>query len=221
MLRKVLTLLLAVFLMAGAAAFAAPPDNYTGKMVIGGTGMSMEIAHMGEKTRTENPMMKGMVTISIPSAKKSIMMSIPGKSYFEQTMASGNEMPSVHDSNAVFEKKKVGDETIDGHPCVKSTAVFYMKDKPQDKHNATIWEASDLGGLIIRYEMKASEMKQPMPGSTNQTLVTEIKDIKVGAATAAMFEVPSDYKKAASMQELMMGSMGSFDPKNMPIPKKP
>jgi hypothetical protein len=39
-------------------------------------------------------------------------------------------------------------------------------------------------------------------------MVMELKDIKVGAATAAMFEVPKDYKKVNSMQELMgMGDM--------------
>ena len=34
-------------------------------------------------------------------------------------------------------------------------------------------------------------------------MVSEMKEIKVGGATAAMFEVPKDYKKVNSMPELM------------------
>jgi len=39
-----------------------------------------------------------------------------------------------------------------------------------------------------------------------------MKNIKVGAAQASMFEVPRDYKKANSMQELMgLGQPGNMD----------
>ena len=34
-------------------------------------------------------------------------------------------------------------------------------------------------------------------------MVSEMKEIKVGGATAAMFDVPKDYKKVNSMPELM------------------
>ncbi|KWT83449.1 hypothetical protein [Candidatus Magnetominusculus xianensis] len=215
MLKKIIILsLLAAFLMIGSFAFAAPPDNYTGKMVLMGTGIAIEFARMGDKTRTESPAIKGLANISMPVAKKSISMYIPDKLYFEHTM-DPNEMPSLHSSNVVFEKKELGKETIDGHPCTKYDAVYYLKDKPEDKYNAIIWEASDLGGLIIRYEVKMPETKKPvMPGNTGQSVVTEIKDIKIGAATASMFEVPKDYKKVSTMQELMAGAVNSFNPTN-------
>ncbi|MBF0459179.1 MAG: hypothetical protein HQK99_14910 [Nitrospirae bacterium] len=204
--------LCAVALMAGSAAFAAAPDNYTGKMVIAGTGVVMEFARMGDKTRTDNPSIKGLVSISISSAKKSVSMYIPNKLYFEHPIST-NEAPSLHNSNVVFDKKKSGQETIDGHPCIKYDTVYYLKDKPEDKYKAVIWEASDLGGLIIRYEIKMSDLKSPMPpGIGGQTVVTEIKDIKIGAATPLMFEVPKDYKKAGTMQELMAGAINQLIP---------
>jgi hypothetical protein len=47
-----------------------------------------------------------------------------------------------------------------------------------------------------------------MGGPGPSKIVTEFKEIKLGAATPAMFEVPKDYKKAASMNEVMgMGDM--------------
>ncbi|MBF0488170.1 MAG: hypothetical protein HQK98_08425 [Nitrospirae bacterium] len=219
MLKRIIVVLLFAALTLGVSvfgAFAAPPENYTGKMVMMGTGISIEMAHLGDKTRTESPAIKGLVSISMPAQKKSVSMYVPGKVYFEH-MYDNSQGPSLHDSNVVFEKKKIDKETIDGHPCEKSETVYYTKDKPDDKYKATIWEASDLGGLIIRYEMKMADMKKPiMPGNTNQSVVTEIKDVKVGAATASMFEVPKDYKKVNTMQELMAGAINSLNPAQMP-----
>lgn len=213
MIKKlILALLCTVVLMTGTSAFAAAPDNFTGKMVIAGTGVVMDFARMGDKMRTDNPSIRGLVSISIPSANKSVSMYIPNKLYFEHPINT-NEAPSLHNSNVVFDKKKSGQETIDGHPCIKYDTVYYLKDKPEDKYKAVIWEASDLGGLIIRYEIKMSDVKRPMPpGIGGQTVVTEIKDIKIGAATSLMFEVPKDYKKAGTMQELMAGAINQLIP---------
>jgi hypothetical protein len=105
----------------------------------------------------------------------------------------------------VMEKKKLGSETVDGHPCVKSEMTFYQKDTPTQKHKGTIWEAQDLGGLPVRTEMIVEAMQKAGGGGK---VVSEMKEIKVGGATASMFEVPKDYKKVNSMPELMgMGGM--------------
>jgi hypothetical protein len=181
-------------------AFSAPPDNFTAKMAVGGIVMPM--AKMGTKWRTESPMMKGLVTLSLPDTKKTIMMSPAGKTYFEQPI--GERMPSIHDANVTMEKKKVGSETIDSHSCVKYDVIYYHKDKPSEKYQGTIWEAQDLGGLVIRYETAVPENKR---GGGPAKVVTEFKEIKVGAAQASMFEVPSNYRKVSNMMELM-GNMG-------------
>ncbi|MBF0516585.1 MAG: hypothetical protein HQK97_05625 [Nitrospirae bacterium] len=225
MLKKAVIALMFTALIC-ATASAAPPDNYTGKMVIVGMGISIDFARMGDKMRTESPAIKGLANISMLATRKSLSLYIPNKLYFEHT-ADAQEGPSLYGSNVVFEKKKLAEETVDGHPCVKNEAVYYSKDKPEDKRNAVIWEASDLGGLIIRYEIKMDTKKPAMPGNNGQGVVTEIKDIKVGAATPSMFEVPKDFKKVATMQELMAGAINSFNPtnqnnaKNPPIPPSP
>jgi hypothetical protein len=46
-------------------------------------------------------------------------------------------------------------------------------------------------------------------GPGERKTVTELKDIKLGAAKASMFEVPKDYRKVNNMME-MMGGMGNM-----------
>jgi hypothetical protein len=77
----VLSLFTASFLFTGVQVFAAPPDNFTATMV--SSGMEMPMAKMGAKSRVENPAMKGLVTISLKDAKKTIMLNVAGKTYFE------------------------------------------------------------------------------------------------------------------------------------------
>jgi len=179
--------------------FAGPPDNYTARMIM--EGMTMPIAKMGNKMRAENPMMQGMVTIHFLDSRKMTMMSTANKTYMEQTMEQ-ERAPSIDDPRVVIEKKQIGSETIDGHPCNKYDAVFYLKDKQAEKYKATIWEAEDLGGLVIRNETMLPPEKAP--GGKNK-IGTELKEIKVGAAQASLFEVPKDYRKVNNMMEMMGG----------------
>jgi hypothetical protein len=179
-------------------AFAAPPDNYTAKMVT--QGMAMPMAKMGNKMWAENPMMPGMVTITLTDSRKMIMMSTTNRVFMERDLEEGT--PSVYDPRVVMEKKKIGSETVEGHPCIKYDTVFYLKDKPAEKYQATIWEAQDLGGLPIRNEVIIPEGKR-IGGQSK--MVSELKEIKVGAANASLFEIPKDYKKVDNMMELMGG----------------
>ena len=117
-------------------------------------------------------------------------------------------MPSFHDSDVVIDKKKIGSETIDGHPCIKYDAVIYHKDRPQEKFKALVWEAQDLGGLAIRNEMTIPEGKAM--GKAGGKMVSEMKEIKVGGASASMFEVPAGYKKVNSMAEVMGMGQGNM-----------
>ena len=62
---------MASILLTGLSVFAAPPDNFTATMV--SSGMEMPMAKIGTKSRVENPGMKGLVTINLADAKKTIM----------------------------------------------------------------------------------------------------------------------------------------------------
>lgn len=207
---------MASILLTGLSVLAAPPDNFTATMV--SSGMEMPMAKMGTKSRMENPGMKGLVTITIADAKKTIMMNTANKTYFEQQTQDREKAPDVYDPDMVFDKKKIGTETIDGHPCVKYDATFYRKSKPEEKHKATLWEAQDLKDFTIQTEFTIP-MNQQFQGSGGK-MVMKFKDIKLGAAKASMFEVPRDYKKVNSMPEVMgMGGMGNMDEMMKNIPK--
>jgi len=182
----------------------APPDNYTAQMSMG--GMTMPMARMGDKTRIENPMMQGLVTITSKAEKKMIMLSVPNKAYLEQPLQ--ERTPNLHDPDVVVEKKKIGSEKVDGHPCTKHDVVFYRKEKPEEKFKGVIWEAEDLGGLPIRQEIDSPEARKGgAPGKVGGSgkMVIEMKEIKVGGASASMFEIPKDFKRVNSMPELMGG----------------
>ena len=201
MKKKVSTAMAFCFLTLGLFSgyvLAAPPDNFTTKMVV--NGMAMPMAKMGPKSRVQMAMMQDIYTITDSGTQKTIMVNPQSKTYYEQVQQKRGEAPSVHDPNVVMEKKKLGSETVDGHPCVKSEMTFYNKDTPTQKFKGTIWEAQDLGGLPIRTEIIVEAMQKA--GGSGK-MVSEMKEIKVGGATASMFEVPKDYKKVSSMPELM------------------
>jgi hypothetical protein len=191
--------LTAGILLTGISVFAAPLDNFTATMV--STGMEMPMAKMGYKSRVDNPAMKGLVTISLMDAKKTIMINNLSKTYFEQPIQDQNKRPDAYDPEMVFDKKKIGTDTIDGHPCIKYDAVFYHKSKPNEKHKAIIWEAQDLNNFAIQteYAIPADSQHQGAGGK----MIVKFKDIKLGAATASMFEVPAGFKKVNSVQEVM------------------
>ena len=197
-------LLLSIWLIP-SPGLAGPPDNYTAKMVM--EGMTMPVAKMGNKMRAENPMMQGLVTIHFMDSRKMIMMSTTNKTYMEQDMKQEGA-PSIDDPRVVVEKKQIGSETIDGHPCNKYDSVFYIKDKPAEKYKAIIWEAKDLGGLVIRSETALPPEKAR---GGKDKIVNEIKEIKVGAAKSSMFEVPKDYRKVENMMEMMGGTQKMED----------
>jgi len=213
-------LLMTGILSGGSSLLAAPPDNFTAMMVT--SGMEMPMAQMGAKNRVENPAMKGMVTIHLADMKKSILLNTTNKTYFEQPIAERGNAADPYDPDVVFDKKKVGTDTIDGHPCIKYDATFYRKSRPGEKFKATLWEAQDLKGFTIQTEMTVPANPQ-YPGSGGKMLM-KFKDIRLGAAKASMFEVPGDYTKVNSMPELMgLGGMGNFEEmmKNLPKGQRP
>jgi len=212
----VLVIFMASIVLSGMAAFAAPPENFTATMV--SQGMEMPMARMGSKSRVENPGMKGVITIALGDAKKTIMMNTTTKTYHEQSTQDREQMPTMYDSDIVFDKKKVGNETIDGHPCVKYDSVYYRKSKPDEKHKATIWEAKDLKDFPIQMEVTVPANPN-YPGSGGK-MVMKYKDVKLGAATPSMFEVPAGYTKVNSAQEVMgFGGMGNMEEMMKKMPK--
>ena len=56
--------------------------------------------------------------------------------------------------------------------------------------------------MVVRNETTLPPGKA---GKGGQKVLTELKDAKLGAANASMFEVPKDYRKVNNMMEMMGG----------------
>jgi hypothetical protein len=82
--------------------------------------------------------------------------------------------------------ERAGTETIDGHPC----AVYrsHIEAPGGGSTESTVWEATDLGGLALRSELR---------GSDGSRVVTELRDVQV-PADEALFEPPTA-RRAASL----------------------
>jgi hypothetical protein len=200
--------------MALCIAYCFPePTNYTATMVT--EKMQSNYARDGKKIRSEMEMgeMGKMISIVRTDVKKNIMLNPAKKTYFENTWQESKMKsdPSIFESDTKYkvEKVKVGSETIDKHPCIKYTMTITNKET-SEKQTGTIWEATDLQNLMIKYESEHNGKK----------MTTEWKNVKLNAATAEMFEVPAGYTKANSMMELMgMGGMGNMP--QMPGSRRP
>jgi hypothetical protein len=200
-----LTILISLVL---CIAYCFPePTNYTATMAMNGN--ESPYAKDGQKVRMEMTMGRGgmgkMVTIMRGDLQKSYMLNPEQKAYFENTTQrqSRRRTPSVYEYNPDYkvDKVKAGTETIDSHPCVKYT-VTITNIKSGDKFTGTVWEATDIQNLPIKNEMVSSD---------GNKFVYELKNIKLKAATADMFEIPAGYKKVDNMMQLMgMGNMGNM-----------
>ena len=134
-----------------------------------------------------------MVTVS-QSASKIVYVIYPNaQSYAEMTppdsaAASTNE-------NSQVEITKLGEETMNGHPCVKNKAV--VTDKQGDKHQFTIWNATDLKDFPVKIEMNEQ----------GNAITVSYQNISFSKPDASLFSPPTGYTKYASVQEMMQSVM--------------
>ena len=133
--------------------------------------------------------MGNMVIISRPDKKLAYMIYPGMKAYTE------NETKDPEDAKAAdkwkIEETEAGKETVAGHVCVKFKAV--VTDDKGDKHESTVWRATDLKNFPIKIE--ANERDMPV------TML--FKDIKLAKPDAAQFDPPKDFKRYDNMQALM------------------
>jgi len=127
------------------------------------------------------------------SDKREMYLVYPGlKAYCQMSAPSArsatNEVPQI-------EVTKLGEEKIDGHPCVKNKIAITGTDgKTLD---IIAWQAHDLKNFPIKTEME----------SDGGTITTHFRDIKLSAPDASLFQPPADFTRYSDMQEMMMSSM--------------
>jgi hypothetical protein len=96
--------------------------------------------------------------------------------YFEKPMKDSNV--TRPESDPKREITKLGNETVDGHPCVKNRVV--ETDKNGKIRESTVWNAADLN----MFPLKTKE----------DSLIILFKDVKLGDPDAALFEPPAPHK---------------------------
>jgi len=94
----------------------------------------------------------------------------------------------------------------------------FVKEKREESYGKSKHSISDIVLFHGRYFVTV-QANPKHPGSGGK-MIMKFKDIKLGAATASMFEVPRDYKKAAGMYEVMgAGGMGNMAERMKKMPK--
>jgi hypothetical protein len=137
--------------------------------------------------------MDKMVNIVDPQ-KKVILMIYPGLSAYAETPMP-KEQAEMAEKEPKMEKTDLGKETVEGHPCKKCKVTITGENGK--KHDATIWNATDLKDFPIKLQTKEQGMD----------MVILYKNIKFEKPDAKRFEVPKDYTKYENLQALIQGAV--------------
>jgi hypothetical protein len=133
--------------------------------------------------------MDEMITILLPQ-KQTVLSIYPGlKSYAESPMTK-DEIDATAYTYTV-DKKRLGKETIDGHPCEKNDII--LTDSRGAKQHAILWNASDMNNFPV-------QMQIPAPDST---LVMRFTDVKLGRPDESHFQAPEGMTKFESIVSLI------------------
>jgi hypothetical protein len=189
---------------------AGSPLTMSGKMSFdkGSSRTEMNMADMqgGGIPPEAMTMMKSagldrMVSIS-QSDKKTIFVVYPNAQAYAEMTTSDSTATTTNDNSQV-EITKLGEETVAGHPCVKNKAV--VTDKAGEKHEFTVWNATDLKNFPVKIEMNEQ----------GNAITVSYQNISFSKPDASLFSPPTGYTKYDSVQEMMqsvmmkkMGGMG-------------
>ena len=188
---------------------AGNPMTMSGKMSFdkGSSRTEMDMADMkgGGFPPAAMTMMKSagldrMVTIS-QSSKKVVYVVYPNaQAYAEMTTP---DSATTTNADSKVEITELGKETVAGHPCVKNKAV--VTEQQGEKHEFTVWNATDLKNFPIKIEMNEQ----------GNAIIMSYSDISFAKPDVNLFNPPTGCTKYDSVQEMMqavmmknMGGMG-------------
>jgi hypothetical protein len=124
--------------------------------------------------------------------RKMLLLVYPG-------LGSYTEMPTQEGANSPDECNaeitKVGEETIDSHPCIKNKVVVTVPDGK--KYESAIWCAKDMHGFPIRIQTT----------SEGSTFVMLYKNISFSTPDKSLFDAPAGYTRYANIQTMMQTEM--------------
>lgn len=158
------------------------------------TEMNMADAHGGSLPPDAPEQMKALgmdqvVTIT-PADKKSVCMIYPNIHSYVDMQIPG----SGPDTNQYqIQTTKVGEETVDGHPCVKNKTIVWTDDQTNE---FTVWNASDLKNFPVQIAMSEGDMSATI----------DFHNVSFDKLDAGLFQAPTNYTRYGTMQDLMMSA---------------
>ena len=174
--------------LAGGKSFSADqvtitPDGkeITGKIYVHEDKFRMEM---------EQPGMPGKMIVLYSKDDKAVTMLMKmSKRYF--VIPADESQYASYDPEEAMQKKKLGTETVNGIKCTKYEVVNEVKGMMggSQKVKSIVWKSDD---FLVPVKSQTERMTQ------------ELRNIKVGSVPAKMFKVPTGYKEAGNMMELMM-----------------
>jgi hypothetical protein len=142
--------------------------------------------------------MDKMITISRRDKKLAYIIYPGMQAYVEQAIPEAGAGAGATAADYKAEVTKLGEETIDGHDCVKNKVVVTGPDGAT--HESTVWNATDLKKFPVKIEMA-------MKGGA---MVMLYKEVKLEKPDAAQFDPPADFQKYDNMMGLMMSRRGGL-----------
>lgn len=133
--------------------------------------------------------MDTMITISRPDLKLAYLVYPGLNSYAEMT--SQESSGSINPDDYKVETTELGKETVDNHDCVKNKVI--ITDKDGNKHESTVWNASDLKNFPVK--IVTSE------GGRSVTML--YKSVSFTKPAASLFAAPSGFTKYDNVQTMI------------------
>ena len=133
--------------------------------------------------------MDTLVAISRPDKKLNYLIYSGLSAYIESESKDAESTDAA--GKYKVETTEVGQETLDGQPCVKNKIV--VTDEKGKTHESLVWNATDLKQFPIKIETAEDGTKITM----------FFKDIKLAKPDDAIFAPPASFKKYDNMMALM------------------
>jgi hypothetical protein len=121
---------------------------------------------------------KGLAYVMYPDQKVLLGMPLPKE---------GTNAPA----SAKLEKTQLGNETVEGHACVKNKVT--ITDDSGQPVDVILWNATDLKDFPVQIQTKEKDV----------TSMMRFRQVQLTKPDAALFEPPADYTRYSSQQEMM------------------
>ncbi len=142
-------------------------------------------------------------TVTIARPKERVMFIIYPTMKAYCVLPAPADAPSPENPPKI-ERETLGQETVEGHSCVKEKIT--ITDPDGKKQEVLAWTATDLKGMPIKTEMRQGK----------ETATMLFRNVKLETPPAELFVEPKEFKKYGSMQELMMSRMTGMIPGGRP-----